>query len=363
MRLPRRALLIPILLLALAGCAPSAAAPIPSTTPTPSATPTPKPTPSGPPEPVLGVACGDLIEPATVNAFFAGAPQAVALKRGEASPPDPQMEILYRQVGALRCVWGGDSRTDESYDVGIELTVLQDASSQFSAKLWNPADATDTVGDRSAFACAYGRCQFSVLVGDLWLVGRTSSRVDSDAGDTQLREQLTGLLASAASRVAQAPRNDAPSIDSASYMGWRGECREGDSITQLLRSASGLTPIIEQDPTSGREPFDVEVIARAQLSSCDVGDTTGDSFSVEVTPGAGWAVPELRKGGSYANYVHIEPTELPDGTPAATGFEGVFGVYYVAVDGSLVTISFARDSGDIADVPARVLAIVDGVRG
>ena len=322
----------------LTGCAPQLE-PTPSSTPETEASVAPTPLPSVAPRAVFDVGCADLVSTATLGALFdpsLTSGQTVALRRDEESAPHGWAEILARQAGAIRCVWGGQTGTDSSYDVGFDFTALPDAADEFVDDLQGATPtATDTVGDRSALSCHYGQCYFTLLADDVWIYGRVSRGAGDAAEDPTLPAQLSDALDELLSGITAAPRRDVWTAPAGALEGWGERCAEGDKILDVLRASSGVSTVNAPAPGLGY-PFGDAVASRSRLAGCSVGEDPG--VSVDLLVGGGWALDELRSGGVASGYIALEAVDLPDGTPAAVGFEGYFGLVFVEVESSLVMI-------------------------
>lgn len=168
-RLQKCVLLVPVLVLALAGCtfgtnsAKSTVSPSPATsTPALAAAPTP----------ALSLSCADLFAAGAVQSHLAS-PVAVKVDETHFAPLIQDIAVL--QAGGTECTWGGTDRTDGGYDTGVVLAILPDAASEFASRaLPTGALVRGAVGADSSFQCVSGgssgdQCTGDALAGGYWI--------------------------------------------------------------------------------------------------------------------------------------------------------------------------------------------------
>lgn len=339
---PRSIVVVAVALLAggvLAACTPSS----PSDTPVAeTATPTASPTEaaSGDPRPTLPLTCDELVPLADAQAAV-GYP--VELRESEGYVASP-VSIAALQAGILSCVWGGEDRTDNSYDQTLTIDVLPDAVQAWDAGVWQIDDGAVVYPDGSTtseYLCqqvfdggtvgAVAYCDGNVLVDGYWARFHVQAIVADDAAAASV---MRGLLDSLAVRLADA----------------------GPATPAWVPPAGALTGAACA-PWPGPEYVsspEFVAAARAGMRRCD------GEVQVAVVPGGAWAVPLLE--GRRPNYsVTLAAVDVP-GTDLALAGCGDGCTAIVSVGGSALSLSADVYSLDefLPLLPAAIDAVVAG---
>lgn len=198
----RRGLVVLVVVAALsvAGCAAEA-----EPTEPPVAEPSPTETTTPPPEEplaALAAGCADLLPLELVQANVSG--ETVEVSVDETSVPSGSHEIALLTVGGLRCVWGGEGRTDGGHDVGLQLSILPRADADFAAWLASGDQPQvpfeeDLFGDRSSTYCDahyQNGCYGAVLVDGFWIDASLREAAERSAaeGDAHFTALLTPVV-------------------------------------------------------------------------------------------------------------------------------------------------------------------------
>jgi len=201
--------------LLLSGCVPE---------PEPVATPTAEPEPTATavsvtrPHSVFALGCADVLSLDEVQSRVAA---PIVVKRDETNVPGVFGELPPFQRGALSCRWGGENRTDESFDDGVDVLLLPDAVSDFTEAVTTVFYGTTfaVAGADGAVGTCYfaseptadgapGACSIIALFGSTMVEFRFS-----DSQQQYRRESAIGLVAveileTVISRVSQAGQNE-----------------------------------------------------------------------------------------------------------------------------------------------------------
>ena len=229
------------------------------------------------------------------------------------------------QTGLLSCAWfGGDVAGAESSSVVI--SVLPNAKTDYADYASNPAtpaDATDTLGDRSVLDCALDhrnqRCNAAMLVGSFW----ANVAIETNVEDMTQTGAL-GMTATVGAAVAHSVRQAGPPAP-----GWKppatkwaevatcADLDRGRAVPSTLASPS-LT-VLTTDNVGGLDPTYYLAEARSRVLRCTwstrypapAGETGG--LSAAIVPGGEWAWPLL----SSMSGISGEATLVPGADAAA----------------------------------------------
>ncbi len=195
--------------LLLAGCIPEAepVASAPPPSPSPSAEPA-----ATRPNPVFALNCDEVLSLDEVQARVTA---AVEIRRDETNVPGALFEIPSLQRGGLSCRWGGENRTDESYDDGVDVLVLPDAIADFEEREAGFAESWEVDGaDRAAGTCYFasepangtapGACMGAALIGSTLIDVRFSDSDGQYASEAAIGEIARELLETVVARVISA---------------------------------------------------------------------------------------------------------------------------------------------------------------
>lgn len=273
-----------VLLLLLAGCATPVAAP-PST-------PTPEPTVTAAP----ALACADLIPLADLQAAIT---TPLSVKIDEQSAPRGSTDLIFLQAGGVHCVWGGENRTDGSWDEGLDVRILTaDAASIDSilaATTFPEGAVFDTIGERSALGCFSGEFwQCTALVYD---GGRLVSATVSDSGATgDAIATAQSVLDTVAAAIAATSPNSPIAPEPNSFDG--GEVCNDPAITADALGADpadlALVPIDLGPGILSIASTQVEHLRCTwQLAPGNAGAVA--AFWITVVPGAGWQFERMQE--------------------------------------------------------------------
>lgn len=307
-----------VVVLVLAGCAPAAPAPTPSDSPVP--TPTPSATAQGDPWSTLPLTCAELLSEPEAQALT-GAP--VTLKEGE-SFVNNLRAIALRQVGALSCTWGGEGRTDNSYNQTIDFTILPDADAAFDEGVWQVDDGAIVYPDGSTtseYLCqpVYGDvayCTANVLLNGYWAQAWVQA-------DNQTEESITTGMRSLV-----------------------------DSLTARMAAAGAPRPawVVPEGSLAGAycdQPVDVgsapyPAIAVGFVRSGALACTSPEGVSLVILPGGAWGVPLAQGTRPYYSVSEFVPFDVPGADFALWGC-GDGCTALVAVGGSALSITTQYD--------------------
>jgi hypothetical protein len=324
-------------------------------TPAPTGSPSASPVELVVPRSVLDLRCDTTVGSSVLSELIGGSTQLVSDLDADGGVSPGQLEE--RQLGMQRCQWGDQG------SVSAGFAVLPDAAEAFDARNgWFDVNEqyirVDVLGDRSKHQCSYGYCYADVLVGEVWL---TAYAVRSDLMDELDFEPLFLAFAeSAVSAVrvsAAGVQRDPWTLPADAFRPVPGWC--SDDLLGELGGVLGI-PSLYGPGTDGFAGLSFEVWERSGIAQCalsgDVGDREGHG-SLEVLPGAAWAIPELL--GSTSPYGAYETAE--GGGSAVLVASDPAGTAVVAeIGGGLLFLSFegfARD--ELLDL---LPAVVDVVR-
>lgn len=308
-----RLLLIPVaVILALAGCTPTA----PRPTETPAALPTnasssPIPTSTADAVPAVRIplACGALLDPATVSTLVG---VSATLKQDETSTPGDIAEIANRQFGTLTCVWGGTNMTDSGYDQTVDLSIAPDSAdayAKYAGDLASERGMTilNTVGSQSAYGCqSYkqppGRsfyCDATMLVGTFWFSARIAGDGPLSLTQATVTARVQGILDRIAVAISAGNPTSAWTAPDPTFTA--GFC-DATSATARVREAWHTPDLATANLTDDPGYYDASNIAQAdagyslcdwQRSGSSVNPARTDYVDVQILAGASWAFPAL----------------------------------------------------------------------
>jgi len=199
--------------LLLAGCTPE-----PEPTPTATATVEPSPTAEAAvrPNPVFDLTCAELL---ALDEAQAAVTAPITVKRDETGLPGELLDVAYLQRGGLSCRWGGDARTDSSFDDGIDVLLLPDAESDYLlradglAETWSVAGADAAIATCGAASDAVdgtfpGYCVAAARVGTTLVELRFSDSQGAYGTEAELATVGQSLLATVIERLRAADSVD-----------------------------------------------------------------------------------------------------------------------------------------------------------
>ncbi|THG35145.1 hypothetical protein E6C70_03495 [Glaciibacter flavus] len=346
-----------VLVVGLVGCSTGK----PVTNPTPTAAPSSTATPEAvsDPMPTLAVTCAGVLTNDQASGYLGS---RVTLKVDQAAVSSYQ-SVAALDSGLLNCVWGGESKTDNSWDVTIDLDVIADAAADYATNVTQVDDgAVDyTAGDTSEYLCGdYGVCRLNLLSHGYWAHAYLSSNgPDGAPSRATIENSARELLDSLAGTITAAPAAGRPWSRPSDAVSGRF-CDDEAPATAVIQAAFS-EPGATVDPSASQlDPLTPDLLAqeRAGMVACSWSD---GNYSVAIVPGGGWAFPEMLKSPPKVNYMYppLVALDVP-GHPSVIGscVPGDGCVAYVPVGGSLVSVSapteqgFGSAVGQVADAVA-----------
>ena len=322
--------------------------------PTPSQTATPEPTEPAltAPRSALPLTCDELYGLAELQPQLA---EPVQVRKDESSAPLGVRAAQAMQSGALECVFGGDSRTDSSYDYGLSILVFPAAGAAFDSYRASEAGAgllgyarLDTLGDRSMLTCQgsemFGSaespgdtfiCGGDFVVGDYWVTARLSDR--SDLLTDAAYELATAVMQTVAARIAEAGSPRALWIPPT-----------GADPAALCSDPAAATALLGVDASTLAVEITPEYrAAGVPLLSCQ---WTTESTGLRLTAlqSGAWAFDRVEATPGMTFHGWLRPSERFDieGTDGAlvTCIDACYG--FISWEGSLIQISFDEPTFD-----------------
>ncbi len=325
-----------LIVLLLAGCGSPA-------TPTDRVAPTTEPSSTVPavqglPLPRLPLACTDLFSD-TGAADVVGT--AVSLRLDELTERN-LAESATRQVGVLSCTWGGEFKTDNSWDQHLVIDVLPDADTAFDVGVWQVDDGAIVYPEGSTtseYFCpsqdpGYYSCFANVLVDGYWAHADVQGSGEGAPVDT-LEARMRGLIDDLTAAIASAGAPNAVWV-----------APTGVLIGSIC--AGGADEVAPSYPDS-------VAIGRAGVLRCEV-----DVARVSVLPAGAWAVPEIQARGDrpYYSIPSLESVDVAGADLALTGCgDGCYAI--LSIGGSAVEVY--SDTMDPAPFLTELAAIVTQV--
>jgi hypothetical protein len=324
-------------LLLLAGC--TAAPPIPEPTPegSPSAIPDVRPLTVPP------LACDDLVaDPSAI----VGTP--VEPSTSEVLPVAEIGDVMYAQAGVLRCIWGGEGRTEAGYGQTLVISVAGDARDAYEQVVGTVIDTqyttVDTAGDRSQFSCNVwppsSLCFFDMLIGEYW-VGGVAASVSEDRSEEEWPEILQALLEEL-ERAFEAAGEARPTPVAAAGA-FSGEFFCTEEAAAAIRQIFGAP-----DLNTGGHDFEGIYgigLVRSGLTECTYfagaePPSPITRVSIDTIPGASWAVLEMQRTPPWSWYYgDATPEEIPGVGTAMVACTLADCVAYLEIGGSFVAVS------------------------
>jgi hypothetical protein len=329
-----------ILVLLVSACA--SGSPIASSPPTVAETPTPSATAvAAVPQPTLPLDCASIFTDEAATAIV-GVPVRLVVNETTLRGID---SVAARQSGLLKCIWGGETRTDNGWDDHLELTVLPNAAADYDKGVMKVDDgAVDyTAGTLSEYLCRVyesgGECRANLLVNNYWVHGDVlvagGSTMDFNAAESGSRAFLDRMAALVPSTTAR-PAWVVPS----------------GALTGAYCTPADLSVYTDHLKTF---PADLEIIAllRTAATRCD---------GVRVVPGGAWAVPVMAASPPplISMLGILAPTPIA-GMDSAVAACGAFCEAIGVINGSAVEIS-VNDKMSMADFIAYASAKAAEIR-
>jgi hypothetical protein len=338
-------------LLLLTGCGGPSAGPSPSESgPASSAGPSASPSPAaqGDPQPTLPITCADAFSDSAASALIYS---PITLKIDQNTVRNVY-EASGLQSGLFHCIWGGQNKTDNSWDQSIDLDILPNAAAAFDGGVWQVNDGAVVYPDGSTtseYLCDYvdtnyAQCFANVLVGGYW------AHATARTGDSGVQLTQAGMEASMRSIV--------------------------DRLTAVLTSAgkgrdSWVPPsytltgaICAGQPLNGGFAGPVPAEAVATQRSGALGCSYSQAVNLGILPGGAWAVASVQASGKMPNWSvsTFEPTPVAGADLALWGCgDGCYAL--LSVGGSAVSIDDGNLYGGqgeaefVAELPGIVATI------
>jgi hypothetical protein len=329
--------------------------------PTPAADPgTPEESPTAEaatrPRPSLEIGCTGLLALETVQAQVTA---EISLRIDETTPIAGLDGTAQLQAGGMRCAWAGENRTDNSFDDGLQLDILPDATDDFvtasTDSSFDGMTAVDDLGDEAYRQCdtVVAICRIQVLVDGYWVSAQFSdSDYPTSDAPTHAATASVELLGAAVEAIRAVP---APAPV------WQPP-QTGDSVcTEAL--AAPIGGAIGADPAgftraSTDGPLWLISTAAARRLGVERCSWQNDTQWLGRLPGGGWAVevaPDAA-AGTFLDGLTIEQVAGVGDVAIACG-QGC--VAWFAHDGDLVEYAWYPEN-DLAyreDMKNQVAAI------
>ena len=269
------------LIATLAACAPVAS--VPTSAPSADPTSTSSPTAVAAVEPLATVPleCADLFG-AEVATEIVSAPVSVKVDESTVVSLD---DIAQRQAGLLRCLWGGEARTDNSWDDSLEVAILADADAAFDVGVWQVDDgaivypAGSTTSEYRCYQVLenYASCFANVLVNGYWARAMVTNR----GGEVGFTPEV----------AAATMRSIVDSLTSALQAAGTARPAWTPPANPLTGAICGS--LVSGVPDESLPYPDAVAQGRTPRAACTVAGASGLEYSVNVVPGGGWALPTI----------------------------------------------------------------------
>jgi hypothetical protein len=328
-----------VLFAVLAGCAHApTAGPSPSAAKTAKPSPSPSPTQLEQPRSALALTCAQLLPLPQLQAHLV---DPVSVKIDETHLPRLLAEIAVLQAGGTQCAWGGEYMTDSTWETGVTLAVLPDASRDFLSWESEPAaprSVIGSVGDFSGLTCSPGSgwCSGDALVGSYW-VGFSVNDVNTTDVNTTDVDAATAKANAVMAIVVAAIRGAAPARSN-----W----------TPPSSTLNGRELCVDSSATAA---------SRTAMAGCSWSNPT-DGLTVETLPSGSWALPALVSNPPKWTFFG---SPAPLAVPGADGAIGACGdgcEAYAALDGGLIMI-YRGTISDPAALAVTAGATIAAIRG
>jgi hypothetical protein len=278
-----------VLALLLSGCSAS------TTAPTSSTHPSPKPTRTAAvltaPRAALPSTCAELLPLPTVQSHLI---DPVSIRVDETHLPPLLDDLALVAAGGTECVWGGENRTDATYDTGVTLKILPDAATAFAAWEASPSiggAVRNTIGQGSSYDCfdASGSggdwCGGDALMSGYW-VSFVVNDISGSGGDTVVASMLAPV-ATAVAAAGPARANWAPPASTTDIARW---CSAPDAAARIGAVTGTAMTLTDYEPRTGIDGLAAD---RARTSGCIWASVDQGYFSVVNLPAGAWAIPVL----------------------------------------------------------------------
>lgn len=303
--------------------------------------------------------CADLIPLPDLQAAIT---TPLSVKIDEQSAPRGSADAIFLQAGGVHCVWGGENRTDQSWDQGLDVRILpatlDDVDMILAATTFYEGAVFDTIGERSGLGCYSGEywdCSAVAFVGDRIISARMS-----DAGATTDPVALAqGVLQQVGAAIELTTPN-APIAPEPNSFDGGSVCEDPTVVAAAFEAAPGDVHLRPFDSY-----FSLDAIAAREITSVGcpwlVGADlqTGQPFNITVIPGAGWQFERMvaqpdEVGGVLLGTASPFPVEGTEGALVACGDGCWAGLLY---QGSLIEL-YAGNTYDASEMQAIVVRFV-----
>jgi hypothetical protein len=338
-------------LLFVAGCT---SQPTPPTAPVP--TPSDAPTEPALTEPrtVLDLTCNELFGLDEVQPLLV---TPVQVRRDETTAPLGVSGAALQQAGASLCEYGGENRTDGSYDQGLQIQAVPYAAAAFdtyaTTTTFPPSAIMDTIGDRSVLNCQGSEsftspnylCWADFVVGEYWVSARMSDA--ADLASEAAADLVTAVLGTVVERIRASGPDRAL---------WTPP--EGADTGPLCADPAAPAALLGQDPAAMSAELRSDARQGVAISGCRWTGADGASMTMTDLRSGAWAFDKIAASPGMIFHRWLQESTAFD-------VPGTDGALVTCVDqcsalvswrGSLVQLSFDEPSFDPATAASRVTA-------
>ncbi|HEY4151804.1 MAG TPA: hypothetical protein VGM38_00640 [Pseudolysinimonas sp.] len=338
------------------GCS---ASPVQPSQEAPPPTLSPSASPLSAPRPALPDSCSQLLP---LDQLQSELVDPVSVKVDETHLPRYLEQLAVLQAGGTECAWGGKNATDSTWDTGVELEILPNASSDFATWESNsqaPRAVVSSLGDASGLTCFpdSGWCRGDTLVGGYWVSFSVNDVNTRDAAVATTKANTVMSIVVAAIRSAGPAQSNWTTPDA--MVTGNELCTAGSSSTvgSIVATSEPMTM------KSNAIGYGITTVAasRTRMTSCDWSNNSGD-LGIATLPAGSWAFPELEA---------IPPIWVMIGVPSAghiTGTDGMLSACgdgcraFVSLGGSLVSVSQDSDTETTLRFATTVQKTADAIR-
>jgi hypothetical protein len=278
---------------ACAGASPSPAATAESGVADPAMTPAAEPT-AGAPQPIIDLACDELLATATVAATMPASVVPAVMARAELGGSRGNgipTSSYVRSLGGLACEWNNGQAYNSSAGsnpdyLGIRVLVLPDAVSQWE-RFETYYSSTDALGLYCAGMIEPLYCTHEELVGTNWVSAEIIGAGNAPAAEAIANEVLTAVSTAGPGGASWMPPADTIALSP--------DCEATLPVTPVGLLLGVGVPLVAQGPAGG---WSLGAGARENASAAGCIYTFEGSMagvgSIDTLPAGAWAWREVR---------------------------------------------------------------------